>query len=499
MKNQILIRCCLVLLCLWWANTALAQTSTRQILLVQNSGWMLPFYEDPENRFRSAVTDFAGRVTPFSSEVLIASFNQSVGSNRSPLLHHRGNNPAEFAQVINSLQVARIPGSRAYADTDFQEALVAAITEFTPGQPAIIWIITNNRNSPNNSPETIRKNREFYEFLQQTAEVSRIIAFPMSLPVVSRGRSGYSANGLMIYGIAYGEAAAQALQHMLASGRVFGAANVARLKPLDAEALTFVPTSVANPDVQVQLSSHDQKTLILTFPARSRPDTALLKGHFRNDFYPFDIRSAQLQLKTLGFERGGVNRLQAELRHSGQLAIRAGAATEELGIALHIPPLPSMFAPEVIFGGGHSVAGVLEFRLQQQQLVINPDFVASMNQLFPRDPLPDLFVPGAAAGASVTQQPLIIRVEYPFWPLLVVAISALALLAALIALLLMLARRSSYRVEVDGHSQLYAMRAFSSLALCNNRGERVGTLQRKLGQPTAVLSDKFKGLRVSIR
>lgn len=499
MNKPHLLRCSCLLLCLWWASVAWAQTPMRQVLLVQNSGWMLPFYEDPENRFRAAVTDFAGRVAPFASEVLIASFNQSVGSNRSPLLHHRGNAKAEFAQVINSIQVARIPGSRAYADTDFQEALVTAITEFTPGQPAIIWIITNNRNSPNNSPETRRKNQEFYQYLQQTAEVSRIIAFPISLPVVSRGRSGYSANGLMIYGIAYGEAAALALQQMLESGRVFGAANVARLKPLDAEALTFIPTTVANPDVRVQLSSHDQKTLILTFPARSRPDIALLKGHFRNNFYPFDIRSAQLQLNTRGFERDGVNRLQAELRHSGALAIPAGAATEELEIALHIPPLPSMFAPEVIFGGGHSVAGVLEFRLQQQRLVINPDFVASMNQLFPRDPLPDLFVPGEAAAASITQQPLIIRVEYPLWPLLVTAVAALALLAATVLLLLLLGRRSSYRVEVDGHSQQYAMRTFSSQALCNSRGERVGTLQRKLGQPTAVLSEKFKTLRVSIR
>ena len=79
MTTQYFLRCTCLLLCLWWVGAAWSQTPMRQVLLVQNSGWMLPFYEDPENRFRTAVTDFAGRVTPFASEVLIASFNQSVG------------------------------------------------------------------------------------------------------------------------------------------------------------------------------------------------------------------------------------------------------------------------------------------------------------------------------------------------------------------------------------------------------------------------------------
>lgn len=476
-----------------------AQTPVRQIILVQNSGWMLPFYQDSENRFRASVADFAGRVRPFGTELVVASFNQTSGENKSPLLQYKGGDIDAAVRAINSIQLARKVGG-AYADTDFREALVTAITEYTPGKPAIIWVVTNNRNSPNNSPETAKKNKEFYDFLQQTPDIVRIVGYPQRLHVVSKTNQDYSANGLMFYGIGYGAAADLVLRQILESKRVFGQASVARLKPLNAEALTFVPTSVSTPDVSLRLSENDRKTLILSIPASSNASTARLNGKLRNDFYPYDIKTAIASVDSFGFKRGdGKDSLNVKLSGAGLLKIEAGGDSPALAIDLQIPPIPSMFDPEVIFGKGYRIAGVLRFKLTDQKLAVSPKFVNSMNELFPRDPLPDLFVPGENSKGSTTDQPLIIQVEYPTWPLLVLISAGLIGLSALVSAFMLLNRATKYKVTIDGHERTIALKAFGSAELRDIRGQRVGILKRGFGRPLATRDEKFESLLIRIQ
>ena len=61
----------------------------------------------------------------------------------------------------------------ALADTDLGEALGAAIDTALAGKPGLIWLFTNNRNSPNNDQATARRNREFYERIHQGAPSPR--------------------------------------------------------------------------------------------------------------------------------------------------------------------------------------------------------------------------------------------------------------------------------------------------------------------------------------
>lgn len=487
----------IILLLLCGTVTAHAEV-VRQVLLVQNSGWMLPFYEDPDNRFRESVADFAGRILPFSKEVVVASFNQSVGDNKSPSLQFRGKDAAAIVRAVRGIQLARKPGG-AYADTDFREAMVTAIREFTPGQPALIWLVTNNRNSPNNSVETVLKNKQFYTFLQDTGEIVRIVAYPLQLSVVGRSRRDYSANGVMFYGLAYGDAADVVLRQMLDSKQVFGQANVARLKPLNAEALTFVPKSVDTPGVNARLSEQDRKTLVLTIPAGSQARSARLTGVFRNDFYPYDIESAKPSLTASGFLREGYAGLTTRLNGPELLTIDAGGTSPEVSVDLQIPPLPSLFSPEVIFGAGYRLAGVLQFELLDQRLVVSPTFVSYLNELFPRDPLPDLLIPGESSWTSTTRQPLVIVVEYPVWPLMLIGALALLTSGGLIGGFVLMGRSSRYKVSIDGHERIITLKRFSNAELRNSRGESIGMLKRGFGRPQVLKQDKFKDVSVSVR
>lgn len=472
-----------------------ADSSVSHVFLVQNSGWMLPFYDDPNSKFKDLVVELSNRVANYGDpKQVVASFNQSMGENKSPLLEYRGSDKAQLQAAVRSIQLARKPGRQSYADTDFKEAIVGAVTQFSPGKSCLLWIITNNKNSPDNSAETIKKNKEFYNFLQGAGEIKRIVAFPHPMEVQSRSKKDYLANGLMIYALAYGEPADQVLQLMLAANAPFGK-QPARLKPLDAEALTFVPKGVKNESVNARLAP-DRKTLVLTFSADSKPEVAELTGQFRNNFYPYDIQSAEIQIHTEGFQAAGKADITAELSTNKVANISADGLSPDIDVRIKIPAIPSPWNPEVIFGNGYTSRGVILFELEDQKLVISKDFTQAMSKLFPRDPLPDLFVPGESAKKSVTRQAFIIRVNYPGWPLLAVATLGLILAGGIFGGIVVMRREKNYRVSVDGAQKSYGLKPFSEVAIKDQQGARVGVLKRGFGQAVPVLD---KGKTNSVR
>jgi len=472
-----------------------AAPAVLQILLIQNSGWMLPFYDDPNSSFKDIVAELAVRIQKYGGEqVLVASFNQTWGENKSPLLHYEGVDQNRIIEAIRSIAPARKPGKTTYADTDFKEAIIEAITRYSPGKSCLLWIVTNNRNSPDNSPETVEKNKEFYYFLQDSPEIKRIVAFPYPLKVQSRTQPNFSANGLMIYGMAYGDSADQTLRQMVSINAPFGGKS-ARLKPLNAEALTFIPKAVKGSN-SVEARMPDQKTLLLSFDATEKLENAEIIGQFRNDFFPYDIRSAAATMAA-GFH-GGKEGITAKISTANIYNIPAGGLSPDITVTISIPSIPSPWNPEVIFGAGYQAKGMIRFELKEQHLEISKDFTKAMSEIFPNDPLPDLFVPGESAKNSVTMQPVLIQVIYPVWPMLVLGLLLFLIIGTVTAGLIFLRREKICRVSIDGVQKSFALRPFAKAVIKNGLGERVGMLQRGFGKPVAT-ADKGKNciLRVT--
>ncbi len=488
---QSLIVVVVVLLCstLLWAAS-----SVPQVFLVQNSGWMLPFYDDPGSRLKDVVVELSDRIRKYGGEQqIIASFNQSLGNNKSPILHYKGDDKDKINGAIRSIEPARKSGKATYADTDFQEAIVGAIKDFSPGQSCVLWIVTNNKNSPDNSSETVKKNKEFYHFLQEAGDIKRIVAFPYAMKVQSHARSNFRANGLMIYALAYGDPADKLLQQMLSKNAPFGK-QAARLKPLNAEALTFIPKSIKGSD-NLKASCPDGKTLVLSFDAASKPEVATITGQFRNDFFPYDIRSASVGM-TFGF-KGGKEGITSQLSTDRISNVPAGGLSSDVNVTISVPPIPSSWSPEVVLGSGYRSNGIIWFELKDQQLEISRDFVRSMSELFPNDPLPAIFVPGASAKSSVTVQPLLIQVVYPSWPIIVIGLLMLAIVGTAIAGIIALRREKIYRVSVDGMQKSYGLRPFCEAVIKNSQGERVGVIKRGFGKAVPIL-DKGKNYNARV-
>lgn len=450
-----------------------AQQPLRQAILVQNSGWMEPFYADASSPFKPLVARL-GAAAAGQGEVVVGVFNQADAGHPSPQWIYRGpgNHPG-LARALAPAALAR-KQSGAYADTDFKEALLGAIEVGLENRPGIIWVVTNNKNSPNNSAETVARNREFYELLHNEPVITRIAAFPLKMPVQGRH---YRANGLMIYALAYGEAASPALQAILQSQAVAAALpeGDVRLKPLTEAAVRFVPTGVRDsPGIAAGLDA-DHTTLVLSFDAGSQARTAQVRGRFENMFNPYQIRSARTSLVTPAAS-GLQGRMSTELLQN----LEPGKRSEELTLELRLPPLPSQWSREVLLRSGYERRGAVDIHLQDQQLQVSPAFIAHMAELFPGDALPEVFLPPVKADSSVTRVPLLMKVQYPVWPAVLVYGGGLLLLLGGVLAAALLAGARSCTVLLDGQPQQLRLKPFASATVMDTHGEHVATVKRGL-------------------
>ena len=461
--------------------------SVQHAFLVQNSGWMEPFYTDPRSQFKPLVAAVAQAVAGPQDVVVTLAFNQNSGNNRSPRVLSQGQGPGNVAADLAGLQVARKGdggGSAALADTDFKEAVLGTITGPFKQAPGVLWIFTNNRNSPNNDAQTRERNRDFYKLLHMEPSISKTLAFPLHMPV--KGQL-FQAQGLMVYALAYGEPAAAALDAILAEGRLAKVLTKppARLKPVDQEAVRIVPKSVKDaPNTRASLGS-DKRTVVLDLDAQSFVPELTLQASLQNLFYPYVIESAQVA----GVVRSpqGSNPLKVSPAQVNQLQPSAEQPVE-VNFNLPLARVPSAWSAQAISAMGKQVLIPLsvELGLQNQQLALSQSFLDDMQTLFPDDPISEVFLPPADVRASRVQVPLLVRVQYPLTPVLVVIGSVLLLVLGLIAAALLGGRSKRYDIVIDGMSRSVLLKPFGKLVVKNQDGIEVGELHRGMGSPQVV-------------
>lgn len=408
------------------AGSALA---TPQVFLVQNSGWMEPFYADPQSRFKPLVTELALAVAQPGEALVLAAFNQSLPGAPSPkaLMSAKvgEGTRAQVTRALANLDTARKPGG-ALADTDLGEAVNAAITQALGGKDGIVWLVTNNRNSPNNDQATAQRNREFYELIHRGAAIRTALAFPLRMQV--RGEH-YRANGLMVYAFAIGPTGAQALERLLAGGSIAKIITEppARLKPLDRNTVRLVPRKVEDaPGVDFSMAPNGVLRADVASGATS--PSAKIGWHLENTMYPYTIVSASLSARS---KLGGENR--PVTLGSTRVNALAPGKPQPLASTLQLPvaQLPSQWSMAALQSAGSAwvLPGTIEVHLADQKLALSSAFRERMAALFPGDPLPDIFIPPAQVQASTAVLPIEVRVHFGMGPLLAAGGGLLALLA----------------------------------------------------------------------
>ena len=435
-----------VLAAIWLLAGALpAAAAVPQVVMVQNSGWMEPFYADPASQFKPLVQALVQALGTAGGELQLVQFNQSTATHASPQRVARGTADA-VASAVPGLTLQRKGSGASDADTDFFEAITGTIRQHLETRPGVLWLVTNNRNSPNNDQRTAARNLEFYRFIHGDEQITRIVAYPLFMPV--KGRL-LNATGLIVYGIAYGEASAGELDRLVATNlKALFPEPPLRLKPQSTDAVDLAELKpLAQPGVRIFRDPANR--LHLEFEASRNPGVARLEARFRNTFNAYAIESARLGA-SFGARRGDPAPVRVSIAPPTLTDLAPGTLSQVVRLQLQVPPVPSMWSREVLFSNGYSVPGELTITLDEQKLVVGRATLDRLAQLFPGDPLPDLFKPDAQVRASSTRLSLVVDVVYPVAPLLALTGAALALLASAGGLAFVLLQPKVVQVVADG-------------------------------------------------
>lgn len=484
----------LVLSFLLLFSSAATSAGIQQAFLIQNSGWMEPFYTDPSSPFKPLIAAVAGAVTTPQDTVFTLAFSQSSGDHVSPQLLATTAGASAMAALLEPLTVARKSPGGSLADTDFKEAVIKTITGPFGAAPGIIWIFTNNRNSPNNDPQTAARNQEFYHLLHLEPSINKTLVFPLNMPV--RGKL-FSAKGLMVYALAYGQPAADALDRILAEGRLRQVLThaPARLKPLDLDAARLVPEMVKNSaNVEVSLAS-DRRTVVLDVKANALVPTVTLQASLENLFYPYVIRQATLS----AFLSSGSERMPMQVSPLVIENLQPGARQSvEVSFSLPVAQVPSIWSMQAIRAMGKQLQMPLmvEISMDGQQLAPSVDFINQLRELFPGDPISEIFTPPNNVQSSQTVVPLLVRIQYPLTPVVILLAAVIMLMGGVIVLLILARTSRRYDVMVDGVRRSFVLKPFATMVVKDGNGLPVGELRRGIGRPKVLRVTDGRSLSV---
>lgn len=493
----------LALACALGAPAAALAAPVSHVFLVQNSGWMEPFYTDPASQYKALVTEVVLAAVQPGDALVLAAFNQSLPGAPSPkaLLAAKVDDKPQRAAVsaaLAPLAAAKKPGSSALADTDLGEAVSTSITSALGGKPGLIWLFTNNKNSPNNDQATAQRNREFYELIHHGGSIKKALAFPLHMPVHGR----YSANGMMIYVFAIQDEGKRELDALLRSGRLQKVITEApaRLKPLDQDTVRLLPVKVENAP-GVAFSTQPNGTLRADVDAAAAassaggPAAAHIQWRLENTIYPYTITSARLAARSV---LAGAEKPIA----LGADSVQGLAPGKSLPLAssmqLPVANLPGKWSLEAVQAAGSAAVlpGAIEVQLSEQKLELSQAFRERMAALFPGDPLPDIFTPPSQVQGSRAVLPLEVRMQFGIAPLLALLGGVAALLLGGAALAVAAARPRKVQVTVEGELRTLHVKAGNSQPLFDKAGNKVAVLNTTLFGST--LADLREGAQVRL-
>lgn len=465
--------------------SAQSQAAVLQAFLVQNSGWMEPFYADPQSQFKALVGALMDAATQPGEHIFVDGFNQSTPQNPSPRLLYEGDAASAANAAVASIQLAQKAAGGKYADTDFQEAVSSVIHSQFKARPGILWIITNNKNSPNNSADTAARNREFYAILHDVPHIVRTLAFPLKMPVHGHY---FQANGLMIYALAYGREASDALQALVQAPhfRAIITEPPARLKPLDTDVARLVLNDVHDSSGVTAGMAADRRTIVIDVNYAAVRPFIDLTASIENTSFPYAIVSADLAAtaQTAAWQS------QLHLQPAAIANLQPGTP----GVVALRLPLPSGNIPGVwsftalsSLGKTYLIPGVIQLRLSNQRLQIASDFTQRLAGIFPGDPLPESFVPPPHSRDSSSSIPFVVRISYPTYPLALMFLGLLLVLGAAVFALTQVNSPRRYEVRIGGElPRTIYLKPLQSLQLNTAGGQLAGILRRSLGSSVSV-------------
>jgi hypothetical protein len=458
---------------------ATGSTDVTQVYLIQNSGWMEPFFEDPQSQMRPLTAAIIKSSVITGQEIVIASFNQngSVVGEVSPKIIFKGIPKGDI--IKKSIELINLPkgANGKYADADYEGTLNGTIADILQRKSGIIWMITNNKNDPNNSPDVVSHTKSFYKMLREHAEIKTIVAFPITMK--TKGKH-FQEGGLMIYALSFGDKANRQLESILNSAGVkeLFPRQPVRIKPLNEQPVSFQPIKVQPLTIKAAI---EKGTLVLRgLEIFKDGGHVTIDGRLLSQYYPQLIQSATLSLDWVKIEKSKTIDLKNDIQPKKIMTLKPEGSIDNVKIVLQIPPLPPVWSADSLFGNGYEIRGVLRISLDDLDLVLTTEFQSQMNNIFGLGQLPEIFYPAKDLKKAYTDIPVRLVVEYPVWPLALLVMGLIVILLVLVIFLILVMRDKRYKVEIDGYPITVSVKPFKTITLYSREGKKAGKLRGAL-------------------
>ena len=133
----------------------------------------------------------------------------------------------------------------------------------------------------------------------------------------------------------------------------------------------------------------------------------------------------------------------------------------------------------------------VQVTLYEQQLSLSDQFKQNLQDLFPNDPLSDVFVAPSNIQSSTAIIPVQFRLQYPLWSVMVMMAGILFGILLLIFLFVLLSKSKRYDVLINGSKkQSIQLKPFSTQNIYGENAKIIAVAKRGLSKPTLEILDK---------
>ena len=137
------------------------------------------------------------------------------------------------------------------------------------------------------------------------------------------------------------------------------------------------------------------------------------------------------------------------------------------------------------------VPAQVQVTLYEQQLTLSDQFKQNLQDLFPNDPLSDVFVAPSNIQSSTAIIPVQFRLQYPLWSVMVMMAGILFGILLLIFLFVLLSKSKRYDVLINGSKkQSIQLKPFSTQNIYGENAKIIAVAKRGLSKPTLEILDK---------
>lgn len=463
-----------------------AQQENQFIFMFDNSGSMLPYYQQPQSTFKlfsKALIKNSVKANDQADIMLFTKTDPKRGIS-SPKVLFKGDAESLIPdEVINKFTMMSGNDSRT-GTTDLIEALDKGIAAIK-GNTGIIWLITDNINDNSGSGDSSYQNTlDFYKKLRNDNFIQKILLYPIPEQLID---GDDTTKGYVAYGIVYSKNILSQ-QELEAYDDILRAVGIKQkaitLKPLDIGTIILKPKVTQSKVTEGKLFFDGSALRGYGFEEGQKVQETFNDLTLKSNLYPYIIKSAKLNVGLENFTSSdySVKSLGTQTISPSTVSnVSPEGEVTGFSVIFNLPEITPRFSFNTIFKEDFSIGGDLVLDVSQVDILLDQGYVNTFQELFALKSVPEIFQPVLKDKKIVTRIPLEIRMKYGPWRLFVLIGLIALLIGVILFFVYLLFRKRCFELYIDNVPQSeICLGGLSSYSVNHNYSAELGKIKKSL-------------------